>query len=242
MSRTILVTGGSSGLGEKIINALLFESPADVIINLDVSSPKVEHPRVQWLRCDVGFSNDVEQSISKVGKVDVLINNAGVNRIDFIENFTEDDWELVMDTNAKSIFLVTRELIKQEKLAGGTILNIVSNAAHMPMTSSLAYNASKAAAHIMTLQMARELKPRHNIDVFGIAPNRLANTGMSDYIDQRVVETRGWDIEFARKYQLQSLPAGEETDPESLAGFISYLLADKKRHKYLAGTILPYGK
>jgi NAD(P)-dependent dehydrogenase (short-subunit alcohol dehydrogenase family) len=123
----------------------------------------------------------------------------------------------------------------------GTIVNIVSNAAHMPMTCSLAYNASKAAAHIMTLQLARELTKKHNITVFGIAPNKLSGTGMSDAIDEQVVATRGWSKEYAQEYQLNGLLTGEETPPTQLAEFMAYLLQSKQHHKYLTGCILPYG-
>ena len=123
----------------------------------------------------------------------------------------------------------------------GTILNIVSNAAHIPMTCSLAYNASKGAAHIMTLQLARELTKKHEITVFGIAPNKLCNTQMSKSIDEQVVKTRGWTKEHAVQYQLNGLLTGQETPPELVADFISYLLKDKQSHKFLTGCIIPYG-
>jgi NAD(P)-dependent dehydrogenase (short-subunit alcohol dehydrogenase family) len=123
----------------------------------------------------------------------------------------------------------------------GTIVNIVSNAAHMPMTCSLAYNASKGAAHIMTQQLARELTRKHGITVFGVAPNKLAGTGMSADIDRQVVATRGWTKEKAVEYQLAGLLAGEETPPKLVAEFITYLLQDKQHHKHLTGCILPYG-
>ena len=90
----------------------------------------------------------------------------------------------------------------------------------------------------MTKQLARELK---DLTVFGIAPNRLAGTDMSNYIEERVIETRGWTREDAQAYQAQSLPTGEETDPEALAEFIAWLLSSKRRHFYLTGCVLPYG-
>ncbi|MCI0552902.1 MAG: SDR family NAD(P)-dependent oxidoreductase, partial [Anaerolineae bacterium] len=149
------------------------------------------------------------------------------------------EWDAVLDTNARSIFLVTKHL--HHYMRGGTILNIISNASHMPMTGSLAYNASKGAAAIMTKQLARELKKTHDITVFGISPNKLAGTDMSEYIDERVLKMRGWTEEQAKKYQLDALPAGEETDPLVLADFVAFLLSQKDRHKYLAGCIIPYG-
>lgn len=246
----ILITGASSGLGALIAQILLNLDETNVVINLDVAHHFPSNPRIKTIICDVGNARDVQKAADEVGSIDIIINNAGVNRIDFLETFTEANWDLVMDTNAKGIFLVCKLFLRhlgtgvewKDGFGGPTILNIVSNAAHMPMTSSLAYNASKAAAHIMTLQLARELKPKFNIDVFGIAPNRLAGTLMSQDIDEQVVKTRGWTPEYAREYQLAALAAGEETDPKCLAEFIGFLLSQKKRHKYLVGTIIPYGK
>ena len=150
-------------------------------------------------------------------------------------------WDKVMDVNAKGIYMMSRACLPSLIKNKGTILNIVSNAAHMPMTCSLAYNASKGAAHIMTLQMARELTKKHGITVFGIAPNKLSGTGMSESIDEQVVKTRGWANAYARQYQLNGLLTGEETPPQRLAEFIAYLLQSKEHHKYLTGCILPYG-
>lgn len=229
---TYVVTGGSSGLGKCIINNLLQRNAVE------------ETEVIDWsLNSGVDVRNALSVAIAAervvADKIDALINCAGINHIDFIPDLKEDDWEKVMDTNAKGIYLTTKSLLS--KLKGGTILNIVSNASHMPMTSSLAYNASKGAAEIMTKQMSRELIKTHNITVFGISPNKLKNTGMSAYIDNKVCELRGWTQQQAREYQLASLPAGEETDPETLAEFIAFILSNKQRHKYFAGCIIPYG-
>lgn len=217
-----LVTGSDAGLGEELVTHLrregLFTRGFDISRGNDVRSPKGECP-----------------------DIDILVNNAAVNRIGWLEDFEEKDWDDVVDTNAKGIYMMTRWALPALIRNKGTILNIVSNAAHLPMTGSLAYNASKGAAHIMTLQLARELGPKYGITVFGVAPNKLAGTPMSHYIEGRVVETRGWSVEEAKAYQLQSLPAREETDPKQLAEFIAFLLSQKARHKYLQGCILPYG-
>jgi len=136
---------------------------------------------------------------------------------------------------------MTQWALPELKKTHGTVLNIVSNASHMPMTTSLAYNASKGAAHIMTLQLARELTKKHGITVFGISPNKLRGTEMSKDIEDQVVKHRGWTPEYAQQYQLNALLAGEETDPAQLAEFVAFLLSTKPRHKYLTGCILPYG-
>lgn len=236
---TYVITGASSGLGKCIAKALesQYDDSGEVPSNFKI---------IDWslnTGVDIRDIDSVEKAAKKVSSavhcVDVLINCAGINHIEFIPKLAEEDWDRIIDTNAKGIFLVSQALLPL--LRGGTVLNIVSNASHMPMTSSLAYNASKGAAEIMTKQMSRELIKTHGITVFGISPNKLKNTGMSAYIDNKVQELRGWTAEEARNYQLASLPAGEETDPETLAEFIAFILSSKQRHKYFAGCIIPYG-
>lgn len=238
MTKRIIITGASSGLGAEIQDQLrqwniLEEQP---IIH--------DWSRYESERCvDITVPSLIEEAIKRelgqFSRVDILINCAGVNHIDWLGKLTEDDFDWLMNTNARSIFSVTKRLLPY--LSGGTICNIVSNASHMPMTHSLAYNASKGAAHIMTLQMARELKKTHDITVFGVSPNKLKGTGMSQYIDKRVCELRGWTPEQAADYQRAALPAGEETDPKRCAEFIAFLLSEKDRHKFLNGCIIPYG-
>ena len=220
----ILITGTGKGLGKAMKEELEKQGHSIIDYNLeDGNDVRTTKDLIMW------------------ENIDVLINNAGVNLIDWLENFEEDMWDKVMDTNAKGIYMMTKACLPSLIRRKGTILNIVSNAAHMPMTCSLAYNASKGAAHIMTLQLARELTKKHGITVFGIAPNKLKGTGMSDAIDDQVVKTRGWTKEYAQQYQLNGVLTGEETPPQRLAEFVAFLLQSKEHHKYLTGCILPYG-
>jgi 3-oxoacyl-[acyl-carrier protein] reductase len=201
-----------------------------------------DHEIFEWSKPDVDIASfdSIEEAADKLPElIDIVINCAGVNFINYLPNVTEQAWNNVMDVNARSIFLTTKLLLP--KLHGGTVLNIVSNASRIPMTASLAYNASKAAALMMTKQLARELIKTHNITVFSVSPNKLSGTFMSSYIEKRVMELRGWTAEQASKYQLDALPAGEETDSDTLAEFIAFLLSSKQRHKYLAGCDIQYG-
>lgn len=222
---TILVTGSGAGLGKAIADAL--RGDGHLVLEFDRKmGDDVRNP---------------SQTRHAPMQLDVLINCAGINKTAWLEDLPEDQWDEVMGINAKGIYRMTQWALPALIRSQGTVLNIVSNASHMPMTTSLAYNASKGAAHIMTLQMARELSKKHGITVFGISPNKLKGTEMSKDIEDQVVALRGWTPEYAQQYQLNALLAGEETDPAALADFVRYLLQDKAHHKYLTGCILPYG-
>ena len=218
----IIVTGSSNGLGKMLLV---------VLAGMGHSVG----------RYDIEDGHDVTAPMIEMGgePLDVLVNCAGVNDIGWLADFTEERWDRVMDVNAKGMFLMSQACAPMLKQTNGTILNIVSNAAHMPMRCSAAYNASKGAALILTKQLARELSPE--VTVFSISPNKLADTKMSKQIDEQVCETRGWSMEEAQKYQLAGLLTGEETPVIVLAEFIAWLLSEKHRHKYLTGCDIPYG-
>lgn len=220
----VLITGAASGLGKAIYDELkdrdgIIVWPFDLRMGDDVKNP--DRNKLPFL-------------------VDVLINCAGVNKIAWLPDVDDALWDEVMDTNVKGILKMTQACLPMLKRSQGTVLNIVSNAAHMPMRCSAAYNSSKAAALMLTKQMARELAG-DGVTVFSVSPNKLAGTGMSDDIDRQVCETRGWSMEQAQSYQKQSLLTGEETPPEAVAEFIAFLVSDKSRNKYLAGCDIPYG-
>jgi len=222
----ILVTGSGAGLGQAICAALRRDGHNAIEFDRKAGHD-VRDPRGTFGPCPEGL--------------DVLINCAGVNITGWLEDVTDSDWDTVMDVNVKGIFKMTQWALGALEYNTGTVLNIVSNASHMPMTTSAAYNSSKGAAHILTLQLARELTKKSGVTVFGISPNKLAGTEMSQDIERQVVHHRKWSPEYARQYQLAALLAGEETDPAQLADFVRYLLTDKAHHKFLTGCILPYG-
>lgn len=253
----IVITGGSSGLGEALIGKiyealqknLIWKELKVNIFNIDLQPSKftLEERAGNFNVTDINFDLSIcseyhFQILTKEQlpeKIDILINNCGVNYIEWIDKLDMDQYDVVMNVNVKSAVMLVKHNLN--KLRDGTILNIISNASDMAMTNSLVYNGSKGAMKIMTKQMSRELGKTHNITVFGISPNKLNDTQMSRYIDAKVCELRGWTPEEAQKYQVDSLPTGNETNKEVLAEFIIFLLSSKQRHAYLQGCILPYG-
>jgi NAD(P)-dependent dehydrogenase (short-subunit alcohol dehydrogenase family) len=224
----IIVTGGANGLGALLCKEL--NNAHNTVIEWDLQNG-----------VDVADWPSVRKAAELIDHCDVLINCAGINCITWLEDMLPEDFEYTMGVNAMGIFNCVQALLSQLHDDEGTICNIISNAAHIPMTASLAYNASKAAAAMMTRQMAHELWPRYGIVVFGVSPNKLAATGMSRYTAQRVPLVRGWSSEEAHLRQQAALPLGKETPPELVAEFIAFLLSKKERHMYLHGTVIPYG-
>jgi NAD(P)-dependent dehydrogenase (short-subunit alcohol dehydrogenase family) len=224
----ILVTGAASGLGLAIFKELMLYDhdviPFDAKNGQNVCSPEKS----------IYLNHFIEE-------LDILINCAGINSNEWFEGVTAQQLYEVMSVNAFGIVKMTQHYLPLLKKSKGTVINIVSNAATIPMTSSLAYNMSKAAALMATKQMAHELTPKYGITVFSISPNKLAGTEMSKDIEANVQRVRGWSPEYAAEYQKKALMHGLETPPESVARLIAHLI-NSGDMKYLSGTDIPVGK
>lgn len=258
-----VVTGCTSGLG-LLTTSFLLAAGWTVHGWADSEEfPWADHPILEpfreqftYFKVDLQWRDEINDVVTTMDReaalngvdlhIDALINCAGVNYLSPFEQFSMDQWERLMDINAKALVQTVSALLPfmaypADPWNGGTVINIVSNAASVPMTHSLAYNASKAAALMVTKQMARELFKSHGLTIFAISPNKLAGTGMSREIEAAVPALRGWTEEEAAAYQRAALPTGMETDPRILAEFIGYLLSSKERHIYLHGCNIPYG-
>lgn len=222
----IIVTGALSGLGFEIAKRLNREPQNEV------------HPFD--LRMGVQYDVNYPYNFEVPDDLDILVNCAGITKMDWIEDFDEEEWDQVMDVNVKGILKMSQHCLPMLKKNNGTILNIVSDAARKPMRCSAAYNASKAAALMLTKVMARELTAK-GVTVFSVSPNRLAGTGMSDFVDDEVHRLRGFTRQEMIDNQKNYLTTGLETPPEVVADFINYLLARKENHFHLAGCDIQYG-
>ena len=235
--KVALVTGGSKGIGYGMAHALA-QTGADIIIvsrNLAEGEKAAQDMRdlgrkAVAISCDVTSATAVDAMVKKsvevFGKIDILVNNAGMNIRKQVVDIAEEDWDKVLNTNLKGVFLVAqrvgKEMIKQQ---GGKIINIASvmGAVGMPMLGS--YCASKGGIVQLTKVMALEWA-QYNINVNCLAPAYI-----------RTPMTEGWLTDQARlQVILGSTPLNRIGTLEEVAGPTVFLASDWSN--YMTGHTL----
>ena len=229
-----LVTGAAQGIG-KAVTLLLARHGADVIV-ADVNLEKAEETarEVQSLgrqsmavKLDVTRLQDVEATVEtalqRFGKIDILINNAGIARDKLILRMTEEDWDAVLAVNLKGTFNCTKVVIKHmSKQRSGKIVNIASVVGEMGNPGQANYAASKAGVIGFTKTIAREFAQR-GINVNAIAPGYI-QTPMTDALPEKAKE------ELKRMIPMERLG-----QPEDVAQAVLFLA----QANYITGAVLP---
>jgi 3-oxoacyl-[acyl-carrier protein] reductase len=230
-----LVTGAAQGIG-KAVTLLLARHGADVIV-ADVNLEKAEETarEVQSLgqqsmavKLDVTRLQDVEATIEaalqRFGKIDILINNAGIARDKLILRMTEEDWDAVLAVNLKGTFNCTKVVIKHmSKQRSGKIVNIASVVGEMGNPGQANYAASKAGVIGFTKTIAREFAQR-GINVNAIAPGYI-QTPMTDALPEKAKE------ELKRMIPMERLG-----QPEDVAQAVLFLVSEASG--YVTGNVL----
>lgn len=237
--KVAIVTGASGGLGAQISRAFA-ESGAHVVIlarrfeKLESLSKDLAYTgkKILPIKCDITKEDEVSAAINLVlntfGKIDILVNNAGVASIGSIDLVEEAEWNRVIDTNVKSVFLMSKHVVKHMKERNyGKIINISSicGAVGSKNAPLHAYNASKGAVINLTRGMATSLA-KHNITVNSIGP-ALFETEMT--------ENSLFKEENLKVYN-QVCPAGRPGNPGELNGAAIYFASDAS--SYTTGQTL----
>lgn len=224
--KTAIVTGAGRGLGQGIALALA-EAGAD-IVGVGTNAMKETKQQVEGLgkrflaiEADLSsldpISTIIEKSLQEFGHIDILVNNAGIIRREDVVDFTEKDWDDVMNINLKTLFFlsqaVCRQFIKQGN--GGKIINIASMLSFQGGIRVPSYTASKSGVKGITMLMANELA-KHNINVNAIAPGYMATDNTSAL---RADEARSKEI-------LGRIPAGRWGTPDDLKGAVVFLASE----------------
>ena len=231
--KVALVTGCNTGLGQAMAIALA-EAGADVV-GINRSAPTEAEKAIKAvgrkffdLRADVGQTDKlaglVDQALQLAGRIDILVNNAGIIRRQDAIDFTEKDWDDVMDVNLKSVFFlsqaVARQLIAQGQ--GGKIINIASMLSFQGGIRVPSYTSSKSGVLGLTRLMANEWA-KHGINVNAIAPG---------YMDTNNTEAIRADAQRNAEI-LGRIPAGRWGLPEDMAGPVVFLASQASN--YLQG-------
>lgn len=224
-----MVTGCNKGLGQGLTLALA-EAGADIVgvsrRPADETRQQVEALGRRFYAVEAELGHDapvdiVNLAIAQAGKVDILINNAGtIRRAPAIE-FSEADWDAVIDINLKAAFFLAQQVAKHliERKAAGKIVNIVSLLSFQGGIRVPSYTASKSGLLGLTRLLANEWAA-HGINVNAIAPGYMATDNTQALRDdpQRHVEILG------------RIPAGRWGTPEDLAGAVIFLCSDAARY------------
>ena len=232
-----LVTGAGRGIGFHTALALA-KYGADVIVSsrtvseLETVAGAIEDMdrRAMIQSADITDVNQirsmVDAAIETFGRIDILVNNAGINRPQPAVDVTEENWDLIMDTNLKGLFFcaqaVGRVMIEQKY---GKIINISSDAGSVGLLKRTAYCASKGGVNLLTKVLALEWAP-HNVNVNAIAPA---------FIETPLTEPMFRDQEF-REYVLGNTPLGRVGQPEEVSGAVVFLAS--KASEYMTGHVM----
>ncbi len=234
MKKTIIVTGASRGIGAAIVNLLAGED-YNIILNYNKSEEIAKKMKqeftekgysVEIYKADVSQREQVKGlvkfTIEKFGKIDILINNAGISQTRLFTDITDEDWNNMLNVNLNSVFYMTQEVVPymiHEK--NGCIINISSIWGSVGASCEVHYSVSKAGVDAMTKSLAKELGPS-NIRVNSIAPG-IIDTDMNKYLS---------DEELANIEE--EIPLGKIGNPEAIAKCVKWLIEDE----YTTGQII----
>jgi 3-oxoacyl-[acyl-carrier protein] reductase len=233
--RVAIVTGSAQGLGRAMVERLASDGVKVVItdvneekINLAVNELTAKGYEVFGAKCDVTNREEIralgEKVIEKYGKLDIIVNNAGITKDSSFKKMTDAQWDAVMTVDLKSVFLVSQELVKYLEANGyGRIINISSLAGMMGNFGQANYSAAKAGVVGLTKTLSIELGKK-NITVNAIAPGFI-NTEMT-----RVIP------EDRKKAMLAEIPVGRPGEPEEIAAVVAFLASDEAG--FVSGTVI----
>lgn len=231
---TAIVTGGAKGIGKAIVEELA-KNGINVVINYNKSEQAAKDLRqeltqdgcnVEIYKADVSKREEAKKLVSfakeKFGEIDILINNAGIDKWQLFTDITDEDWDEIISCNLNSAFYMTQEVVKDMiHNKKGTIINISSIWGITGASCEVAYSVSKAGMDGLTKALAKELAPS-GIRVNSIAPGAIM-TDMNKNLTKEEIEEVNTQI-----------PLGRFGTPQEVAKCAKWLVEDS----YTTGQII----
>jgi len=228
-NKVAVVTGSGSGIGKAIAEEFLKEG-ASVVFS-DIKDIKIDSEKAMFVKCDVSQADEVnyliEETIKKFGRIDIMVNNAGIGTTGDILSTDNFSWDKIISINLSGVFYGTKAASIKMKEMGikGSIINMTSILGTVGFKGSVGYCACKGGVNQITRASALDLAP-YGIRVNAIAPGFI-KTQMTKGIE---------DSPELKSYIEQMTPLGHMGEPEDIAKGALYLASEDS--KFTTGTIL----
>lgn len=234
MNKTIIITGASRGIGKEIAKRLAFKG-LKVIANYNKSEEAAkemqtelekEGIQIDIVKADVskreGVRKLVKYALDKYGKIDILINNAGISEYKLFTDETDEDWNKIINTNLYSAFAMSQEVIpSMVHNKNGLIINMSSAWGVVGGSLEVIYSVSKAGMDGLTKALAKELGPS-NIRVNSIAPGMIHTKMNSQFTNEEIEEIK------------EEIPLGTIGEATDISKCVEWLIEDK----YTTGQVI----
>ena len=236
--KVAVVTGGTRGIGYAIVKKFL-ENGASVVLwgsrqeTVDRALERLRQDNPDWqvtgMAPDLGSYEEVARALDSVkkkyGKIDIMVNNAGISARDSLYDYNPEDFDRIMDLNVNSVFRCSKAAAAiMREHGGGVILNTSSMVSFYGQPAGSGYPASKFALNGLTKSLARELG-RDHIRVNAVAPG-VTRTDMMEAVPQEVIEPI-----------VRTIPLGRLGEAEDIANAFLFLAIDMA--SYITGAIIP---
>ncbi|MER9293630.1 SDR family oxidoreductase [Mesorhizobium sp. M0510] len=240
--KVVVITGATSGIGGAIAQAFAAKNASLVLVGRDRERGQRVLQAIQKLNCraelmlgdvtDSAFADQViDASVERFGKVNILINSAGIIRRGNAIETSDHDWRQILDINVNGVFYFSRAAVKaMRKSGGGSIINIASNVGLVGCSGLVAYCASKGAVVLLTRAMALD-HAKEQISINAVCPGAV-DTPMLVSAHHKPVSA-----EEVIQRRIETIPQGRVASPQEIASLTVYLASDEARH--ITGVALP---
>jgi NAD(P)-dependent dehydrogenase (short-subunit alcohol dehydrogenase family) len=239
-NKVAAVTGAGSGIGKQ--TAVLFGKQGAEVYVVDLNQQAAEQTvteikndggRAHAKIVDVSNQKDVTKIFNEIGRVDILVNSAGISNVGNVENTTEEDFDKLYSVNVKGVYNCVKAAIPfMKEKRSGAIVNLASTASHIGLQDRFAYTTTKGAVFAMSLSIARDVL-KYGIRCNSVSPGRVHTSFVDGFIKKYYAGKEEEMFEKLSKFQ----PIGRMANPNEIAVAILFLCSDEA--SFVTGTDYP---